>query len=114
MANNQRDTIRDNRRRPFAMVTKAVLDDETHINNGTDKLVYAILCSYADNVTADAYPSIGAIAKRACCSERTVRRSIRSLQELNLVRVEPRFSGVGKQSSNRYVLLETPDQFRQG
>ena len=109
---SKNDIIHDNRRRPFAMVTKAVLDDETHIEKGVDKLIYAILCSYADNVTADAYPSIASIARRACCSDRTVRRSLQRLQALGLIRVEPRFNGIGKQTSNRYVLLETPDRFK--
>jgi response regulator of citrate/malate metabolism len=106
--------IQDNRRRPFAMVTKAVLDDETFITKGSDKLVYAVLCSYADNIKGDAYPSINTIAKRACCSEHTVRRSLKKLQELGLILVEPRYTGIGKQTSNRYVLLETPDYFRLG
>lgn len=108
------DSIEDKRRRPFVMVTKAVLDDESHIKKGVDKLVYAILCSYADNRTLDAFPSINSLAKRACCSEHTVRRSLKTLQELGLIKVEPRYTGIGKQTSNRYVLLETPPYFSVG
>ncbi|MFD2704710.1 helix-turn-helix domain-containing protein [Salibacterium lacus] len=108
------DGVRDVRTNPFAMVTKCVIDDETFIKRGSDKLVYTVICSFADNESKDAFPSVKTIAKRACCSEHTVRRSVKRLQELELIRVETRYSDVGRQTSNKYVLVDPPARFKGG
>lgn len=93
------------------MVTKSVIADETHFTKPVDKLVYAVLCYFADNRTRDAYPSISTIAKKACCSENTVRASLKTLKELGLIDVKERADSNGKQMSNVYILLNPPDDF---
>lgn len=108
MAENKVDDLRS---KPFVMVTKSVIDDTVHIRKGSTKLVYAIICSHADNRTNDAFPSVQTIAEKACCSEHTVRRAIKELRELGLLIVENRYSEDGRQTSNRYILVDPPADF---
>ncbi|PFS24327.1 helix-turn-helix domain-containing protein [Bacillus thuringiensis] len=105
--------VLDLRQNKFVMVTKAVIDDTRFITKPVDKLIYAVLCSYANNDTRESYPSVSAISQRARCSERTVRRSLRTLKELGLIDVKARFDDYG-QSTNLYILLELPDYFNDG
>ncbi|MGA8725377.1 MAG: helix-turn-helix domain-containing protein [Acidimicrobiales bacterium] len=50
--------------------------------SGVDRLVLLSLADQANPVTRECWPSIGYIAKRCRVSERTVQRSIRSLEKL--------------------------------
>ena len=101
--------IIDFRQRKFAQVTKAVLDDEVVIDKPVVKLVYAVLCSYADNTTKQSWPSIKKIAKKSCCSENTARRAVRSLKELGLIDVKARYGPDLNQTSNAYILCDVPE-----
>ncbi|WP_420535554.1 helix-turn-helix domain-containing protein [Alkalihalobacillus pseudalcaliphilus] len=74
----------------------------------TDKLVYVMLCMYADNETLTSYPSIERLAELCGCSERMVRYSISRLKEAELISVEARYDGRGYRSSNVYYILDPP------
>lgn len=95
----------------FSRVTKVVLNDETHLDKPAQKLVYAILCMYADNTTMKAHPSIQTLAKKACFSENTIRAALVRLEELGLLEIRRRKDGK-KNFSNEYTLLVPPDEFR--
>lgn len=111
MAEEKRGVL-DYREHKFVQVTKSVIDDVGNFDKPVDKLVYVILCSYANNETKKSYPSVKSIADKAACSENTVRTAIKRLIELQLIKVEPNYNGIGKQTSNIYTLLEPPESFR--
>ena len=96
----------------FSRVTKCVLNDEVHLDKPAQKLVYAILCMYADNTSMKSYPSVQTIAKKSCCSENTVRAALKRLEELELIKVTHRKRGI-ENLSNEYVLLVPPDKFKE-
>jgi response regulator of citrate/malate metabolism len=106
--------ILDYRDHRFIQVTKSVIDDTVHFDRAVDKLVYVIICSYANNKTKQSFPSVKTIAEKALCSENTVRKAVKKLCELKLIRVEMRYRDVGSQTSNTYILLEPPDGFISG
>ncbi|MGG1152397.1 helix-turn-helix domain-containing protein [Bacillus wiedmannii] len=91
----------------------AVIDDKRHIKKPIDKLIYTILYCGTNNDTNSLSPSVSEIAGKARCSERTVRRALRTLQTLNLIDIKPRFDDYG-QSTNLYTLLPIPTYFING
>ncbi|SER88682.1 helix-turn-helix domain-containing protein [Psychrobacillus sp. OK032] len=94
----------------FTRVTKSVINDEVHLDKASQKLVYAILCMYADNTSMKSHPSVQTLAKKACCSENTVRAALKRLEELELVKITRRRRGISH-LSNEYTLLVPPDSF---
>lgn len=96
--------VLDRRNAPFVMVTRSVLEDDTL--KSADKSVYATLCMYADNKTADCWPSRETILRKAGVSDRTLRNSLQTLQERGYIEVIHRFADDGRQLSNLYVLLD--------
>lgn len=83
--------------------------------------VYIILRQYANNRTKECFVS----KKTLCCETRlslsTVTRSLRELAGQGLIKIVARFTASGRQTSNRYYLLEqpqmqleSPEQARQG
>lgn len=94
----------------FSRVTKCVLNDEVHLDKPAQKLVYAVLCMYADNSTMKSYPSVQTLAKKTCCSENTVRLALKRLEEIGLVKVHRRKRGI-ENLSNEYTLLVPPSSF---
>lgn len=103
MTENNRSVL-DRRNAPFVMVTRAVLEDETL--KAADKSVYATLCMYADNRTADCWPSRETLLKKAGVSDRTLRNSLQALRDRGYIEVIERFAENGRQLSNLYVLLD--------
>lgn len=103
----------DFRTRKFAQVTKAVLDDETVLDKPIQKLVYTMLCMYADNTKKDSHPSIKTIADKCYCSENTVRAALKKLNEVGLIEIKERRREDGSQTSNQYVLLDPPKTFKE-
>lgn len=101
----------DFRTRKFAQVTKSVLEDETQLDKPIQKLVYTMLCMYADNNTKGSYPSVSRLAKKCYCSENTVRAAIKKLTEVGLIEVRERRRSDGSQASNQYVLIDPPSTF---
>lgn len=82
--------------------------------SGTDRLVLLSLADQANPVTRECWPSIGYIARRCLISDRTVQRSIRSLEELGEVIVVPSngWHGLeGKGRTNRYrIVVYLPEE----
>jgi len=94
----------------FSRVTKSVLNDEVYLDKASQKLVYAILCMYADNTSMKSHPSVQTLAKKSCCSENTVRAALKRLEELELVKITRRRRGISH-LSNEYTLLVPPSNF---
>lgn len=100
----QKRAVLDRRNAPFVMVTRAIIDDKTL--KAADKSVYATLCMYADNRTADCWPSRETLMQKAGVSDRTLRNSLQTLQERGYIEVVRRHADDGRQLSNLYVLLD--------
>ena len=98
--------VLDRRNVPFVMVSRAVIEDETI--KASDKSVYSVLCMYADNNTADCWPSRDTLLKKAGISDRTLRNSLKTLEERGYIEVIKRYADNGRQLSNLYVLLDVP------
>lgn len=96
--------VLDRRSVPFAMVTKAVLEDESL--KAADKSVYAVLCMYAGNTTSECFPSRDTLIKKSGVSDKTLRNSIAKLKECGYISVEKRYNKEGR-ASNLYTLLES-------
>lgn len=97
----------------FSRVTKDVLNDEKYLDKPAQKLVYSILCMYADNATMKSHPSIQTLARKACCSENTVRAALAKLEKEGLLTIKRRKNGK-KNFSNEYTLLVPPAKFEAG
>lgn len=79
--------------------------------DGTAVRVFGILDRYA-GASGEAWPGLQTVAERIGCSEQTVRRAIRKLEEVGAVRVEEQFIS-GRQTTNRYHLAgESPMTMR--
>ena len=72
--------------------------------SGTDKVVLLALANYADD-TARCWPGIRRLAHMARRDERTVKRSLRVLEDGRLVRRHTRLRDNGSQTSNFYTLV---------
>ena len=59
-------------------------------NNSSEKLVLVTICSFANDETAEAWPSADYLAEIAMCSPRTVRRCIHALAEDGWIEIIPR------------------------
>ncbi|WP_060210227.1 helix-turn-helix domain-containing protein [Sporosarcina koreensis] len=107
---NGRKNVLDFHDHRFSRVTKDVLNDEKYLDKPAQKLVYAILCMYADNTSMKSHPSIQTLARKACCSENTVRAALIKLEAENLLSIRRRKNGK-KNFSNEYTLLVPPEKF---
>lgn len=96
--------VLDRRSAPFVMVTRSVLDDDTL--RSSDKSVYAALCMYADNRTAECWPGRDTLLSKAGVSDRTLRNSLDTLRSKGYIDVVHRYAENGRQLSNLYVLLD--------
>lgn len=70
--------------------------------NTVTKLVLLMLANYADDEHS-AFPSYAHLADLCECTERTVKRAIKELQDQGLLEVQRRFKD-GRQTANRYVI----------
>jgi len=70
--------------------------------------VYSFLSMGANNKTRSCFHSKGTIAKQCSISASTVVRAIRELCEKGLLEIQRRFRESGKQTSNRYTLIDNP------
>lgn len=89
---------------PFTIVANAVLKDKSL--KAADKSVYATLCMYADNRTAEAWPSRSTLMDMAGVSDKTLRNSLDRLEERGYISIKMRRGLDGSQLSNLYVLLD--------
>lgn len=80
---------------------------------GNDRLVLLAVADAADSKGQNAWPAVETIAAMAGLSERTVQRSIRSLEKLGILRVDQQEGGDSKVRSdrrpNKYTLAMDPD-----
>lgn len=106
------DGVLDLRGKMHVQVDYGVIADTKHFEKVYEKMVYVILCKYANWTSKTSFPSVTQIAKEAFCSENSVRRAIKKLEDIELIRVVPRKKREGGQTSNLYVLLEIPEKFR--
>jgi predicted transcriptional regulator len=105
--------VLDLRSRKFVQVTKSVLKDEVILDKPAQKLVYTMLCMYADNQTKNSYPSIKTLATKCCCSESTVRYALKKLREVGLIEIQYRKKSNKDNETNVYVLLDPPGTFEE-
>ena len=71
--------------------------------------LYAVLRTYADNKTNDAYPSRASLANDIKVnSARTVDSALKELVQIGAIRVQNRATESGNQTSNLYTLISTP------
>lgn len=99
-------TVVDFRDNPFVIVTRKVIDNEKVLEKPVDIAVYVVLCMYADNRTKASNPKVETIAKKARCSERVARRSIKALEAAGYIEVKPRRDARGHQTSNQYIIID--------
>ncbi len=69
----------------------------------TLKLVLMSLADYADD-SQQCFPSKKHVATRCCISVKTAKRALKSLEERELIRIEPQYRKNGSNSSNLYTL----------
>lgn len=67
--------------------------------------VYVILCDYATGSGGAVWPGLSTLAERCDTSKRTVRRTLRELEELGAVTTTTRARPNGSQASNSYELV---------
>lgn len=86
-------------------VERDILEDVENITKPSTLSVYFTLCMLADNRDRESHPKLKEIAELARCSARTASRELNELVEFGYIRVEPRRSSEGRQSSNSYTIL---------
>src|SRR5690625_4706518 len=104
MTDKNKDTpsVLDKQHNHLVWITRAIMDDESL--RASDKSVYAALCMYADNRTAECWPSRETLMIKAGVSDKTLRRSLKNLQDKKYINIVGRFSKDGRRLSNVYVL----------
>lgn len=97
------------KKEPFVMVeNRVLLSEELSIY---EKMVYCVLCSFADNETGICYPSYETIAARAGCSGRKAIACFETLAEKGLLRKEERATRNGGNRTNiNYLHGEVEDK----
>ena len=70
--------------------------------------VYLILCQYANNSTRECFVSKRTIAEKTALSLSGVVRATRELVQEGLIAIVSRFRENGRQTSNRYTILDCP------
>lgn len=79
--------------------------------------VYCYLTSCAGN-KGYCYPAVKTIAKHCGCSESSVRKATKELEELGFIYTEPHYRnnryGIREQTSNTYRILPPPDYYENG
>lgn len=99
------DVGRDFRHNPFTQVTAHAIADHTNGLSSTDIAVFCAICFHLGNRTRKGFPSHKTIAQMSRVSPRTVKRSIKKLEEAGYIRVEERFKA-GRQWSNVYHAVD--------
>ena len=97
------DTVQNKNHRPFTMVYNDFLDYEGL--NSKEKLVMIMLMRYGKNAVL----SIAKLSKKIRLSERTLRYTLKSLEEKNLISRQARHTTDGGQMSNAYTVTANPE-----
>jgi hypothetical protein len=97
------DRARRKRKLPFTQIDDTVIDN--YPLSGNAVLVYLALCRFADNETAECYPSLETIGKVARIkSKTTVIAALDELIEFDYIDRKQQFTANGKKQSNLYTL----------
>lgn len=96
------ETLRDERRFWFACIDIDVIRAKDL--SVTDKVIYAVLCTYANVKEQTCFPKVKKIAEDAGCSDRSVQRSLKDLEEKGYITRTPRFLGK-EQISTEYTII---------
>ncbi len=75
-----------------------------------NKHVLEKLANYADE-NHSCFPSYDHLAKKCECNVRTIMRTIKSLEYSGFIKIEPRFTKDGRQTSNRFILNVRGDKY---
>lgn len=77
-----------------------------------DKMVFIAIKSFANNETNQAYPSLATISRISSVSIAQVRRSLKKMQEMNILKIEKRIDKYNNgRLSNIYTLYDSPDMW---
>jgi MarR-like DNA-binding transcriptional regulator SgrR of sgrS sRNA len=107
----EKKNVIDLRDKKFVMIGRGILENTDYFERPSDKLVYVMLCMFANNETKTSYPSAQRLADLCNCSERSVRTSLKRLKEIGLIDIQPRYREDKGRTSNLYVILEPPPMF---
>lgn len=97
----------DRRRQNWLWVDNEIITEYGAQIGTTGIALYCALAMYA-NKTRECWPSRATLARQLAVSEQTVGKYLSKLEEVGLVRIEPRFDEDGRQTSNLYVLVDVP------
>lgn len=92
--------------RPYFPVENVIIDEYGPKIGAIGVAVYAVLDRYADRCTGECWPKIKTICAKLRLGESTVKRCLRTLKDLGLIRIDPRWSEEGDRTSNLYKLLD--------
>ena len=88
----------EEKQRPFSLLYHDIVDYE--FPTGHCKLVYMSLLRFADSRSGEAYPSVERLAKICQCTDRTVQKSLKQLEENGFIVRQPR------KTTTLYTLLK--------
>lgn len=100
-------TVRDVRRSNWFWIDRVVIDRHGESIGAYGIAVYAVLVSYANENTGVCFPSLQLISNKTKMSVRSVRTTLRKLEEVGLIHTDIRVDTKG-QHSNLYTLLSCP------
>ncbi len=113
MAQKQKSAAGDKTKKPrkgFTQIYNAFLDSDKLTQY--DKIVFIAIKSFADHKTKKAFPSLATISRISGSSLSQVRRSIAKMQELGIIKVEPRRDDTNNgRMSNLYTLYDSPEMW---
>lgn len=97
--------VRDMRHKEKFFVDDAYLNGYAKYLGTTTSMVYFVLCRHADK-NQECFPSYDTIAEKLGVSDATVKRSIKTLKEWNIICIAKRKRKDGKFLHNSYTLLD--------
>lgn len=107
--NSQETMIKDEREFPFTIIDNSILEDESL--TAYEKIIYAVLCKFANQKNNTCFPSITTIQKLAGCGKMTVIRGIKKLEERNYIKKEKRQHEHNREyATNLYSILDLHHQ----
>lgn len=96
--------VKDKRAIPFTLIDNPILENEEL--SGTAKLVYALLCKYANADTGQCYPSHQTLSKLAGVSKPTLIKALGQLESAQYISIKKRTEG-NQRLTNLYTILGT-------
>lgn len=93
--------VKDKRRIPFTLVDNPILEDQEL--SGTAKLVYALLCKFANADTGQCYPSHKTLCELASISKPTLLKALGQLESAQYITVKQRTEG-NQKLTNLYTI----------